>query len=278
MAKWRLAQRKDQETGGAKGPKGSGAPKRERKPGELSTFQKVVIVVFIVIFALSTLAGALASVFQSSQQQSVEYNVDYVDSQYADLVADLEKTLEETPDDKDALLQVARYCSSWGSTVGMLAQDDEERAHGEELLQRAIGYYDRYLELESTAEASTERALCEYYLGDTDAATSDLEAVTQSWPEYAPAWADLGMLYEVAGRTDEATAAYEKAVELDPDDEAGAKSFAEGRLEAMQESDDASDDAAASDDNAAADDAADDGDAAADENAAEQTGNDSAGE
>lgn len=274
MAKWRLAQQKSQE--GEK-PKGGSAPKkRERKPGELSTFQKAVIIVFVVIFALSTLAGALASVFQSSQQ-SVEYNVDYVDSQYEGLVSDLEKTLDQTPDDKDALLQVARYCSSWGSTVGMLAQTDEESAHGEELLQRAIGYYDRYLEIESTAEASTERALCEYYLGENDAATADLESVTELWPDYAPAWADLGMLYETAGQTDQATAAYEKAVELDPDDEAGAKSFAEGRLESLQGDDAAGDDAAA-DDSAAAD-----GDAAADDGAAadaatDDTTNDSASE
>ena len=35
---------------------------KQRKPGELSRFQKVVIIIFIVIFAGSTLAGALASV------------------------------------------------------------------------------------------------------------------------------------------------------------------------------------------------------------------------
>ena len=265
MAKWRLAQQKTQE--GDKSNADKAASKKQRKPGELSTFQKGVIIAFIVVFALSTLAGALASVVQSSQQ-TVEYNVEYVDSQYTDLVADLEKTLEETPDDKDALLQVARYCSSWGSTVGMLAQTDDEVAHGEELLQRAIGYYDRYLEIESTAEASTERALCEYYLGDTEAATADLEKVTESWPDHAPAWADLGMLYESAGKTDEATAAYEKAIELDPDDEQSAKSFAEGRLEAMQGN---------SADGDAADEGADDAETG-DEATADQTNEDSASE
>lgn len=232
MAKWRLAQQKSE---GDEKPKGGGAPKRERRPGELSTFQKAVVIVFIAVFALSTLAGALASVVQS-EQQTVEYNVDYVDSQYEGLVSDLEATLAQAPDDKDALLQIARYCSSWGSTVGMLAQTDEESAHGEELLERAIGYYDSYLALEESAEASTERALCEYYLGDDEAATADLEAVTQTWPDYAPAWADLGMLYESAGRTDEATSAYDQAIALDPDDEQGAKSFAEGRLEALSPS------------------------------------------
>ena len=193
------------------------AKKRERRPGELSTFQKAVVIVFIVIFALSTLAGALASVFQSTQNQSIEYNVDYVDSQYADYVADLESQLETDPENADTLLATARACSSWGSSVMMLAANDDEASHGTELMQRAVGYYDRYLAIDNASDARAERAMCEYYLGDAETATADLEAVTTDDPEYAPAWYDLGSLYEAQGLTDDALAAYQKAVaELDP--------------------------------------------------------------
>lgn len=205
--------------------------KKARKPGELSTFQKVVVVLFIVVFALSTLAGALASVFQSSQ--TVEYNVDYVDSQYTDYVADLESKLEDDPENAETLLATARACSSWGSSVIMLAATDEESSHGTELMQRAIDYYDRYLALDNASDARTERAMCEYYLGDTEAATADLEAVTTDDPEYAPAWYDLGTLYEGQGLSDEALAAYQKAVELDPDDEQGVGTNAQSRVDAL---------------------------------------------
>ena len=205
--------------------------KKARKPGELSTFQKVVVVLFIVVFALSTLAGALASVFQSSQ--TVEYNVDYVDSQYTDYVADLESKLEDDPENAETLLATARACSSWGSSVLMLATTDEESSHGTELMQRAIDYYDRYLALDNASDARTERAMCEYYLGDTEAATADLEAVTTDDPEYAPAWYDLGTLYEGQGLSDEALAAYQKAVELDPDDEQGVGTNAQSRIDAL---------------------------------------------
>lgn len=218
------------------GEKDAKRAKRERRPGELSRPQKVVIIVFIVIFAFSTLAGAIASVVQSDNQ-TVEYNVDYVDSQYESTVADLESKVEADPSDTDSLLSLAQNCASWGRMVGMLAQTDDERSHGTELLQRALGYYDQYLELSDTPEARTERALCEYYLGETDQAVADLEAVTQASPDYAPAWADLGMLYESQGSTDQAVAAYEQAVEKDPDDEAGAKSYAEGRLESLRGAD-----------------------------------------
>lgn len=231
MAKWRLAQKVE---GGEKGgaPEKRPAPKkRERRPGELSTFQKAVIVVFIVIFALSTLAGALASVFQSSQ--SVEYNVDYIDSQYTDYVADLESQLEEDPENTETLLAVARACSTWGSYVQMLAANDEEAAHGDELLRRSIGYYDRYLELDNASDARAERAMCEYYLGDTETAVADLEALTTDDPEYATGWYDLGLLYEAQGLTDDAVAAYQRAAELDPDDEQGVGASAQSRVDEL---------------------------------------------
>ena len=270
MAKWRLAQNveKDgaQAASSGKGKAAAKPKKRERKPGELSTFQKAVIIVFIVIFALSTLAGALASVFQSNQ--TVEYNVDYIDSQYTDYVADLESQLEGDPENTETLLATARACSTWGSYVLMLAANDDETAHGEELIQRAIGYYDRYLELDNASDARAERAMCEYYLGDAETATADLESLTTDDPEFATGWYDLGTLYEAQGRTDDALAAYGKAVELDPENEQSVGESAQSRIDALSGekddasedagSDDASDDASSDDADASADNAADD--------------------
>ena len=235
MAKWRLAQNGEKDGAQARSSNAK-TKKRERRPGELSTFQKVVIVLFIAVFALSTLAGALASVFQSSQ--TVEYNVDYVDSQYTDYVADLESQLEEDPENAETLLATARACSSWGTSVMMLAATDDEASHGTELVQRAIGYYDRYLALDNASDARVERAMCEYYLGDAETATADLEAVTADDPEYATAWYDLGMLYEGQGLSDDALAAYQKAVELDPDDEQGVGTNAQSRVDALTGADD----------------------------------------
>ena len=248
--------------------------KKARKPGELSTFQRVVIILFIVVFALSTLAGALASVVQSNQ--TIEYNVDYIDSQYTDYVADLESQLESDPENTETLLATARACSSWGSSVMMLAATDEESSHGTELMQRAIGYYDRYLELDNASDARSERAMCEYYLGDLETATADLEAVTTDDPEYAPAWYDLGSLYEAQGLTDEAVAAYQKAAELDPDDEQGVGSNAQARVDSLTG---AADDAAAegaTGDEAAAD--ASDTDAPAEAGETEDTSSSQASE
>ena len=234
---------------------------KQRKPGELSRFQKVVIIIFIVIFAGSTLAGALASVVQSQNSQNQELTVETMDESYEGTVADLEAKVAENPDDTDSLLSLAQNCSSWGTSVLMLATTDDEVTHGNELLEKAVGYYDDYLEHEDSSSVRVSLALCLYYQGKTDEAATALEEVTTDYPDYAPGWYSLGALYEGQGKTDEAKAAYEKAVELDPDDEEGVKSSAESRLEALAESDaDATNDTddASSDDATTADDAATD--------------------
>lgn len=210
----------------------------KRKPGELSRFQKIVIIIFIVIFAGSTLAGALASVIQAQnyENQSQEISVETMDESYGGAVADLEAKVAENPDDAESLLSLAQNCSSWGTSVLMLATTDDDVTHGNELLEKAVGYYDDYLEREDSSSARVSRALCLYYLGQTDEATTALEEVTTDDPDFASAWYSLGALYEGQGKTDEAKAAYEKAAELDPDDEEGVKSSAESRLEALAES------------------------------------------
>ena len=237
----------------------SSEQKPKRKPGELSTFQKVVIILFVVVFALSTLAGALASVFQSQHaSQTVEYNVEYVDEQYEPLIADLEAKVAEDPDDMESVLSLANDYSSWGTSVMMLATTDEESTHADDLLEKAMGYYDQYLasdDPENADAARVSRAMCLNYQGDTSAAIEELEGVTQDSPDFAPAWADLGMLYETSGETEDAVAAYEKAIELDPDDEQGVKSVVEERLNSLTGSDEETSDDASSDE--ASDDASD---------------------
>lgn len=215
--------------------------KRERKPGELSRFQKVVIVLFIIVFALSTLAGALASVFQGQQTQIADQSqedvtIESLDEDYQPVISDLESKVAENAEDTASLLALGRYYFSWGASVAQLAQVDSETSHANELLGKAVEYYDRYLELEDSDAARVDRALCFYYEGDTTTALNDLEEITQSSPDYAPAWANLGMLYEVRGDTDGAKSAYQKAAELDPDDEYNAKTFAEQRLDAIAQS------------------------------------------
>lgn len=242
---------------GTKGTKqkttGSGSTDR------LSRGQKIVVVSFIVIFALSTLAGALAAIAPSSSSSSTEdtqedtATVASIDEQYEGFVADLEAKLAENAEDKATLLSLGKYYTTWASSVKGVATTDEETSHANELFDKAIGYYDQYLELEDSNAVRVSRALCLYNKGDVDAARTALEEFTASVADYGPAWKNLGMIYEEQGDTEAALAAYEKAVEADADDAYGAKSYAEERISALESDTDETDDATA--DESATDDA-----------------------
>ena len=226
--------------------------KPQRKPGELSRFQKIVIVLFVVVFALSTLAGALASVFQSTQQsdQTIELNTETIDAQYEGEVADLEAKVAENPEDAESLRTLGDDYMQWGTYVSVLASTDEETLHANDLFDKAIETYDKLLALGDDSDVRVNRAMCEYYQGDSTAAIDDLEQLAADDPDYASAWLNMGVIYQAKGDDENAVAAYEKAIELDPNDEQGAKSHAESRLEDLQGTDE---------DDEAGDDASDDG-------------------
>lgn len=241
--------------------------KPQRKPGELSRFQKIVIVLFVVVFALSTLAGALASVFQSTQQpdQTIELNTETIDAQYEGEVADLEAKVAENPEDAESLRTLGDDYMQWGTYVSVLATTDEETLHANDLFDKAIETYDKLLALGDDSDVRVNRAMCEYYQGDSTAAIDDLEQLAADDPDYASAWLNMGVIYQAKGDDENAIAAYEKAIELDPNDEQGAKSHAESRLEDLQGTDeddeagdDASDDGAADESGDATDDGASD--------------------
>ena len=119
------------------------------------------------------------------------------------------------------------------------ASTDEENAHVTDLLQKAEDYYDTYLESNDAAAAHVNRALCRYYLGDSAGAISALEKFVAATPDYAPAWANLGMIYQETGDTNKAEDAYNKALEVDPNDENGMKSYVTSQLQSITSSADA---------------------------------------
>ena len=230
---------------------------------KMKTSTKVIIIAFAIIMALSMMLPSFASIFSSQSEdtsseeastessstdtsstddssssddtttadlEGVPENLQSTASKYYSTVASLESKLEGDPNNLATLLNLAQDYMSWGYTSLSSSSTDEETSYSTGLLEKAIEYYDRYLALNDSSAAKVDRALCEYYAGDSDAALADLIQITTDDPDYGPAWANLGMLYESSGDTDKATEAYQKAEETDPDDEYGAKSFASQRL------------------------------------------------
>lgn len=145
----------------------------------------------------------------------------------------LETKLSSDSQNLATLLNLGKDYMAWGVTVRYSGSTDASTSHANELLEKAISYYDQYLALKDSGAVRVDRALCQYYEEETSEATAALEQLTQDMPDYGPAWANLGMLYESAGNSDQAREAYQKAQEADADDEYGAKTYATQRISAM---------------------------------------------
>nr|WP_314639123.1 tetratricopeptide repeat protein [uncultured Olsenella sp.] len=242
------------------GGKATAAGTHERRAARKGRVTAIVVGVFAVLMALSMMLPSLAAIFSpasssktadasqsqassdsSSQDQSsgdsatdsAATGIDAVNARYQKDVDELKARLDSDPKGLATLLNLGNDYMSWAYASSSYATSDDQKAQVAELWKSAISYYDQYLEQKDSNAVRVNRALCQLYSGDTDAARAALEELTAAQPDYGPAWANLGMVYEAAGESDSAREAYQKAEEKDANDEYGAKSYAQRRLAAM---------------------------------------------
>lgn len=234
---------------------------KKKSTSNIGPAGKALIVVFAVLMALSLMLPSLSSIFSSSSSSSSSSEqttdadsssdsdsdsseTDYVakaDEKYGAQVATLEEKYASDPVNLATLLNLGKDYMTWGAYVRYFGSTDSDTSHANELLSTAVKYYDEYLAIKDSAAVRVDKALCAYYQEDGTSALEQLKALTESSPDYGPAWANLGLVYEASGDDDAAKAAYAKAQETDPDDEYGAKTYATQRLASMESSDETSD-------------------------------------
>lgn len=259
-SKKRLAKAKPAASTVGGGGKAGVAGSRERREARKRRVTAIVVGAFAVLMALSMMLPSLAAIFSpassskaadasqsqassdsSSQDQSsgdsttdsAATGIDAVNARYQKDVDELKARLDSDPKGLATLLNLGNDYMSWAYASSSYATSDDQKAQVAELWKSAISYYDQYLEQKDSNAVRVNRALCQLYSGDADAARAALEELTAAQPDYGPAWANLGMVYEAAGESDSAREAYQKAEEKDANDEYGAKSYAQRRLSAM---------------------------------------------
>ena len=268
-----------------------------------SLFMKIVIIIFAVILVLSlclpffSSCSATPSTTQDDGAQSDSSTeastVAEIQAQYASLIESLEGKLADDPDNLTHLASLGNNYMDEG--VGMKsasdAADNEETIA--EVFSKAVGYYDDYLEAAAAGDAdadsvsavTVDRAVCLFYSGEEDQAIADLSSFLEETDDYVMGWYNLGAFYSQQGDNDQAKEAFNKVIELDPDNESGIVSYAQLQLAiieaseeaaAEEETDDADGEEESADEGAAdetadvadeADATADDGDAAGDADA-----------
>lgn len=244
---------------------------------------KVIIVIFAVVLVLSLCLPFFSSCSNTAGTTSADdastadsgtaaTTVAGVQEQYASLVDSLTARLEDDPESLTYLANLGNTYMDMG--VAMLsatdASDNEETV--DETFSTAVSYYDDYLAAAEGDDAATadsvsavtvDRTVCLFYAGEEDQAIEDLTAFLDETPDYTMGWYNLGSFYYQQGEYDLASEAYNKVVELDPDNESGALAYAQiylSLIQSIQESAAESDEADAADDGTADTDAADDAD------------------
>lgn len=152
---------------------------------------------------------------------------------YGEKTGKLKERLKENPENLAVLLNLGENYMNWGYSANSSSATDEEQEYSKKLLKKAISYYDRYLKLNDSPTVRINRALTQYYAGETDAAIDALKKICEENPQNPLAQAQLGYLYESRYDIENASAAYRTAAELDPDDTYGIKSYANQRLIAL---------------------------------------------
>lgn len=181
----------------------------------------------------TTAAATTAQTSEAATTTAANTMLDAVNSRYQGAVDSLESKVSANPSDAAALINLANSYFTWGSQARSYATTDDESAQVSDKFTKAMGYYDRYLAIEDANAAHVSRAMCQYYLGDVAGAQAALEQFCARVADYAPAWADLGTIYQASGDTQKATDAYGKALSADPEDKYGLKSTVNSKLSAL---------------------------------------------
>ena len=247
-----------------------------------SLFMKIVIIIFAVILVLSlclpffSSCSATPSTTQDDGAQSDSSTeastVAEIQAQYASLIESLEGKLADDPDNLTHLASLGNNYMDEGVDMKSAsdAADNEETIA--EVFSKAVGYYDDYLEAAAAGDAdadsvsavTVDRAVCLFYSGEEDQAIADLSSFLEETDDYVMGWYNLGAFYSQQGDNDQAKEAFNKVIELDPDNESGVVSYAQLQLAIIE----ASEEAAAEEETDGADGAEEE---SADEGAADET-------
>ena len=171
---------------------------------KILSISAIVIVVFILALVFTGVfdSGIQKDIAQVNDQVQTDGN--QVNLAKLDEINELENKIKENPDDLESTLHLAH-----------LSQDSG-------LLDKAISNYKKYLEKNpENADARVDMGICYYNLGDYAAAINEMETAIKYESKHQIAHLNLGIVNLTAQNLDVSKEWFRKAMELDPDSEAG---------------------------------------------------------
>lgn len=169
---------------------------------KILSISALVVIVFVLALVLTGVfdSGTETHVTQlNNQSTGSEVSLDKLDE-----IAELENKIKANPDDMESTLHLAH-----------LSQDSG-------LLEKAIINYKKYLKKNpENADARVDMGICYYNLGDYTSAINEMETAIKYEPKHQIAHLNLGIVNLTAQNLQESKEWFRKAVEINPESEAG---------------------------------------------------------
>lgn len=212
--------------------------KKKRGPKEIA------VIIISVIVALSLMLPSLALIFgqgtsSTTQGESIPTSFEGLEERYQPVVDQYQADLDADPDDANAEYRLGTAYFEWASYARFFAGTDEQKEQVDEMFSSATKALTTFIEQQggyttnTAKQAAVSKALCAFYQDDAAQAIEQLQTLGDE-TDYAPAWANLGMVYESEDDDAKAIAAYEKGIAADPDGGLSARSYCEERIKAIK--------------------------------------------
>ena len=240
------------------------SPEQQAKDRKKKWFE-VGVVVFGILMALGMMLPSLAPIFshqaqqqsekeaQDQAQKSKDKNKDAdassntsdtssssstssAQDEFSALIDKYEARLKKDDHDLAALLNLGNAYFARGQVALGKAQSDSDKQKVAQFFAKAQSYFDAYLALKDSKAVHVNKAMCAFYQGDAASAQQQIQSILDQG-DYAPAWVNLGIIYELQGKKDEAQSAFQKAKDADEHNEYGIASLADMHLMRLKQQD-----------------------------------------
>lgn len=230
------------------------SPEQQAKDRKKKWFEAGVVV-FGVLMALGMMLPSLAPIFShQAQQQSQQDAQDKANSaqehdgntdkstsgesqdastdvkdEFSVLIDKYEARLKKDDHDLAALLNLGNAYYSRGQLAFNKAKTTQDKQAAASSFVKAQSYFDSYLALKDSKAVRVSKAMCTFYQGDAASALKQIQSVLDQG-DYAPAWANLGIIYELQGNKSEAKSSFQKAKDADSHNDYGIATLASTHL------------------------------------------------
>jgi tetratricopeptide (TPR) repeat protein len=209
---------------------------------QTSLWVKVVIGFIAVAMVLLLTLPAIGSILNSGDggddtaTQANMGTLDAIAATYQPTILSFEDQLQGEETSATVYVNLGNAYFDWALEVQSAASQGLVPAGSDtSLWLSSASYYDQAIAAGvEEPGVLTDMAVAKFYTGDTAAAIASVERALTGDPEFLLGYYNAGIFYADAGRTDEAVAAYERYLELDPGDSPERTQFVQDQLAQLQ--------------------------------------------